>query len=177
MFGLTAVPAVLFFFGMFLVPESRAGAKNGKKTNLARGILKKIGGEDYANAAATEIQSTLASEEIQRVRFADLLEPKMRKVIVLGVVLAVFQQWCGSMSFFNYAEEISARRATTFPVCSKTIAWTGSVNLAFTFVALGVVDRAGRRPLMLFARSAGDYFIAMGFCYHSGGQRIAGCCF
>jgi len=91
MFGLTAVPAVYFSSEMFLVPESpRWLAKNGK-TNLARGISQKNCGEDYANAAATEIQSTLASEEIQRVRFADLLEPKMRKVIVLGVVLAVFQ--------------------------------------------------------------------------------------
>jgi sugar porter (SP) family MFS transporter len=169
MFGLTAAPAVLFFVGMFLIPESpRWLAKNGK-ANLARNILKKIGGENYANAATAEIQSTLAGEEIQRVRFADLLEPKMRKVIVLGVMLAVFQQWCGINVIFNYAEEIFHAAGYDISTVLKNIAWTGSVNLAFTFVALGVVDRAGRRPLMLFGSAAlAVIYIAMGFCYFSG---------
>ena len=174
MFGLTAAPALLFFIGMFLVPESpRWLAKNGK-ANLARGILEKIGGENYADAATAEIQSTLASEEIQRVRFADLLEPKMRKVIVLGVVLAVFQQWCGINVIFNYAEEIF--RAAGYDISSvlKNIAWTGSVNLAFTFVALGVVDRAGRRPLMLFGSAAlAVIYLAMGVCYFNGVKGLA----
>src|ERR1019366_10204802 len=63
MFGLTAAPALLFFIGMFLVPESpRWLAKNGK-SGAARDILKKIGGETYADAANREIQSTLASEK------------------------------------------------------------------------------------------------------------------
>ncbi len=169
MFGLTAAPALLFFIGMFLVPESpRWLAKNGK-SNAARAILKKIGGENYANAATDEIQSTLASEEIQRVRFADLLDPKMRKVIVLGVVLAVFQQWCGINVIFNYAEEIFHAAGYDISSVLKNIAWTGSVNLVFTFVALGVVDRGGRRPLMLFGSAAlAIIYLAMGFCYYSG---------
>jgi sugar porter (SP) family MFS transporter len=173
MFGLTAAPAILFFAGMFLVPESpRWLAKNGK-AKLAREILKKIGGENYAEAATAEIQSTLASEEIQRVRFADLLEPKMRKVIILGVVLAVFQQWCGINVIFNYAEEIFRAAGYDISTVLKNIAWTGSVNLAFTFVALGVVDRAGRRPLMLFGSAAlAVIYGAMGFCYHSGVQGL-----
>jgi sugar porter (SP) family MFS transporter len=169
MFGLTAAPAVLFFIGMLCVPESpRWLAKNGK-ANLARSTLKKIGGEKYADAATAEIQSTLASEEIQRVRFADLLEPKMRRVIVLGVVLAVFQQWCGINVIFNYAEEIFHAAGYDISTVLKNIAWTGSVNLAFTLVALGVVDRGGRRPLMLFGSAAlAVIYTAMGFCYFSG---------
>ena len=106
MFGLTAVPALLFFFGMFAVPESpRWLAKNGKPEQ-AKTILTKIGGTNYGAAAMAEINSTLVKEEIQRVRFTDLLDPKMAKVLVLGVVLAVFQQWCGINVIFNYAEEI-----------------------------------------------------------------------
>jgi sugar porter (SP) family MFS transporter len=169
MFGLTAAPAILFFIGMLCVPESpRWLAKNGK-SNLARSILKKIGGENYADAATAEIKSTLASEEIQRVRFADLLEPKMRKVLVLGVVLAVFQQWCGINVIFNYAEEIFHAAGYDISTVLKNIAWTGSVNLAFTLVALGVVDRGGRRPLMLFGSAAlAVIYTAMGFCYFSG---------
>jgi len=167
MFGLTAAPSVLFFVGMFFAPESpRWLAKNGQG-DRARSVLRKVGGEKYAAAAADEINTTLAREEVQQVHFADLLDPKMRKVLVLGVVLAVFQQWCGINSIFNYAEEIF--RAAGYDISSvlKNIAWTGSVNLAFTFVALGVVDRGGRRPLMLFgsAALAAIYFV-MGFCYY-----------
>jgi sugar porter (SP) family MFS transporter len=166
MFGLTAVPSVLFLLGMFLVPESpRWLAKNGR-SEAAKSVLTKIGGEAYANAAVAEINSTLVSGEIQKVRFADLLEPKMRKVLALGVVLAVFQQWCGINSIFNYAEEIFRAAGYDISTVLKNIAWTGSVNMMFTFVALGTVDRAGRRPLMLFgAAGLAAIYTAMGFCY------------
>ena len=166
MFGLTAAPSVLFFIGMFLVPESpRWLAKNGRAEE-AQAILKKIGGEAYAAAATAEIKSTLASEEIQHVRFRDLLEPKMRKVLVLGVGLAVFQQWCGINSIFNYAEEIFRAAGYDISTVLKNIAWTGSVNLLFTFVALGTVDRAGRRPLMLLgAAGLAVIYTVMGCCY------------
>jgi len=171
MFGLTAAPAVVFFLGMLLVPESpRWLAKNGK-AGRARDVLARIGGDRYAGGAMADIESTLASEEIDHVRFADLLEPKMRRVLVLGVTLAVFQQWCGINVIFNYAEEIF--RAAGYDISSvlKNIAWTGSVNLAFTFVALGIVDKAGRRPLMLFgfAGLAAIYFL-IGLCYYGGVQ-------
>jgi sugar porter (SP) family MFS transporter len=166
MFGLTAAPAVLFLLGMFLVPESpRWLAKNGR-TSDAKGILTKIGGDAYAAAAIAEIDSTLAREEIQHVRFADLLEPKMRKVLALGVVLAVFQQWCGINTIFNYAEEIFRAAGYDISMVLKNIAWTGSVNLLFTFVALGTVDRLGRRPLMLIgAVGLAVIYTAVGFCY------------
>jgi sugar porter (SP) family MFS transporter len=166
MFGLTAAPSLLFLLGMFLVPESpRWLAKNGR-ADAAQSVLSKIGGQGYANAAIAEINSTLAGEEIQHVRFAELLEPKMLKVLVLGVVLAVFQQWCGINSIFNYAEEIFREAGYDISSVLKNIAWTGSVNLVFTFVALGTVDRVGRRPLMLFgAAGLAVIYTVMGFCY------------
>jgi len=173
MFGLTAVPSVLFLLGMFLVPESpRWLVKNGR-ADTAKGVLTKIGGANYANAAVTEINATLAKEEIQHVRFADLLEPKLRKVLVLGVVLAMFQQWCGINSIFNYAEEIFRAAGYDISTVLKNIAWTGSVNLLFTFVALGTVDRAGRRPLMLLgAAGLAVIYTAMGFCYANHVQGV-----
>jgi MFS family permease len=93
----------------------------------------------------------------------------MRKVIVLGVVLAVFQQWCGINVIFNYAEEIFRAAGYDISTVLKNIAWTGSVNLAFTLVAFGFVDRRGRRPLMLFG-SAGlaIIYFALGYCFHNG---------
>lgn len=173
MFGLTAAPSLLFLLGMFLVPESPRWLAKSGRTEQARGILRRIGGESYANAAVAEIQSTISSEAVQRVRFQDLLDPRMFKVMVLGVVLAVFQQWCGINVIFNYAEEIF--RAAGYDISSvlKNIAWTGSVNLVFTFVALFTVDRLGRRPLMLFG--AGGLvliYLAMGFCYAKGVQGL-----
>ena len=169
MFGLTAAPSLLFFCAMFFVPESpRWLAKNGD-ADRARGILARIGGEAYGAAALADINSTLAREEIQRVRFTDLLEPRMRRVLLLGVILAVFQQWCGINVIFNYAEEIFRAAGYDISDVLKNIAWTGSVNLVFTFVALGTVDRGGRRPLMLLgAAGLTVIYAVLGFCYRYG---------
>jgi sugar porter (SP) family MFS transporter len=169
MFALTAAPSLLFFVGMFFVPESpRWLVKNGA-SGRARGVLARIGGEAYADIEVQNVQATLAGEEIQHVRFADLLEPRMRRVLLLGVVLAVFQQWCGINVIFNYAEEIFKAAGYDISDVLKNIAWTGSVNLAFTFVALGVVDKGGRRPLMLLgAAGLAIIYTVMGLCYHNG---------
>jgi sugar porter (SP) family MFS transporter len=169
MFALTAVPSVLFFVSMFLVPESpRWLAKNGM-IEKGRAVLARIGGGAYADAALNEINSTLAAEEIHHVRFQDLLDPRMKKVLVLGIVLAVFQQWCGINVIFNYAEEIFRAAGYDISDVLKNIAWTGSVNLVFTFVALGTVDRGGRRLLMLLgAGGLAVIYVALGGCYAGG---------
>jgi sugar porter (SP) family MFS transporter len=172
MFAITAAPAALFFVGMFFVPESpRWLAKNGKPEG-AKAILKKIGGENYAGNALKEIEATLVNET-EKVDFRELLQPKMRKVLLLGVVLAMFQQWCGINTIFNYAEEIFRAAGYDISTVLKHIAWTGSVNLAFTFVALGTVDRFGRRPLMLIgATGLAVIYAAVGLCYHNGVQGL-----
>ena len=173
MFGLTAAPSLLSLLGMFFVPESPRWLAKFGRTEQAREVLRRVGGDSYANAAVSEIQSTLSSEEVQHVRFVDLLDPRMFKVLLLGVVLAVFQQWCGINVIFNYAEEIF--RAAGYDISSvlKNIAWTGSVNLVFTFVALGTVDRVGRRPLMLLgAAGLAVIYVAMGLCYAKGVQGL-----
>ena len=101
------------------------------------------------------------------MHFSELLQPGLAKALVLGIVLAVFQQWCGINVIFNYAEEIF--RAAGYDISSvlKNIAWTGSVNLLFTFVALGFVDRLGRRPLMLIGSfGLAAIYLVLGFCFH-----------
>ncbi len=172
MFGLTAIPSLLFFFGMFAVPESpRWLAKNGK-SEQARGILENVGGREYSQAALTDIQATLVNE-VEKVNFGDLLEPKLLKILLLGVGLAVFQQWCGINVIFNYAQEIFRSAGYDISDVLKNIAWTGSVNMAFTFVALGVVDRSGRRPLMLFgAAGLAIIYTAMAWGYHAHVQGL-----
>ncbi|MCL5097409.1 MAG: sugar porter family MFS transporter [Candidatus Omnitrophica bacterium] len=168
MFGVTAIPSMFFFIGMFLVPESPRWLVKSGRSNQARGILARIGGDSYAGQAIARIEATLVNE-IQKVHFRDLLEPKMKKVLFLGIALAVFQQWCGINVIFNYAEEIFSAAGYDISETLKNIAWTGSVNLVFTFVALGYVDRKGRRPLMLLgAGGLALIYCVMGWCYHSG---------
>lgn len=168
MFGLTAVPSMLFFVSMFFVPESpRWLAKNGRES-AARHVLTRVGGETFAARAIADIEATLVNE-VARVDFRELLEPKMRRVLWLGVGLAVFQQWCGINVIFNYAEEIFRAAGYDITDTIKNIAWTGSVNMVFTFVALGTVDRLGRRPLMLLgAAGLAVIYVALGGCYAAG---------
>lgn len=172
MFGLTAIPSLLFFVGMFFVPESpRWLAKKGKP-QAAAAILGKIGGSNYSSAALAEIEATLVNE-INKVNFGELLQPKLFKILLLGVGLAVFQQWCGINVIFNYAQEIFQSAGYDISMVLKNIAWTGSVNMAFTFVALGMVDRSGRRPLMLFgAAGLAVIYTVLALCYHAHVQGL-----
>ena len=158
MFGAGAVPAAVFFAMMFLVPESpRWLVKNAQDTEAER-ILGRIGGPDYAARELAQIQATLVNE-IEQVHFRELLEPKLFRVLVLGVTLAVLQQWCGINVIFNYAEEIFQAGGYGVDQVLLNILATGIVNLAFTFVALYTVDRLGRRKLML----AGEAGLALIF--------------
>lgn len=169
MFAMTAVPAVLFFAGMFIVPESpRWLVKNGSN-DLAASVLKKIGGDAYGQAEADNVRATIMAEEVHKVNFRDLLEPKLTKVLLLGVTLAVFQQWCGINVIFNYAEDIFKAAGYDISSVLKNIAFTGTMNLAFTFVALGNVDRGGRRPLMLIGSGGlAIIYMALAACFFFG---------
>jgi sugar porter (SP) family MFS transporter len=150
---------------MFVVPESPRWLAARGKSDRARDVLKAIGGDRYADAALAEIEISQVVDS-ERTDLGELFHPRMAKVIVLGVVLAVFQQWCGINVIFNYAEEIFRAAGYDISNVLKNIAWTGSVNLAFTFVALAVVDRFGRRPLMLFGAAAlALIYSAIAYCY------------
>ncbi len=83
------------------------------------------------------------------MRFRDLLEPKMPKILLVGVTLAVLQQWSGINVIFNYAEEIFRQAGYGVSRLMFNIVITGAVNLVFTLIAIETVDRFGRRVLML----------------------------
>ncbi|MBK7628963.1 MAG: sugar porter family MFS transporter [Bacteroidales bacterium] len=150
MFYACTVPAILFFILMWLVPESpRWLAKDHKKQEKALGILTRIGGAQFASAELASINGTLNSENLNS-EFSFLRQSGTIKIIVLGVVLAVFQQWCGINVIFNYAQEIFANAGYSVSDTLFNIVITGSVNLVFTFVGMFTVDRLGRKALMLF---------------------------
>ena len=161
MFGAETAPAFLFFLLMFFVPESPRWLLKYGKDELAAKILQRVGGAQYAAFEIADIKKTLAGEEIARVNFRDLAEPKLLRIVLLGVFLAVFQQWCGINVIFNYAQEVFAAAGYGVSGILFNIVITGIVNLLFTFVAIYTVDRFGRRILMLIGAGglAGIYAI------------------
>ncbi len=175
MFGAETIPAFLFFLLMFFVPESpRWLLKYGKDEQAAK-TLGRLGGLKYAASAIEDIKKTLASEEIARVNFRDLFEPKLRRIVMLGVFLAVLQQWCGINVIFNYAQEVFAAAGYGVSGIMFNIVITGIVNLLFTFVAIYTVDRIGRRFLMLIGAGglAGIYAIlGAGYYFQSTGIHM-----
>ena len=167
MFGAGTFPAVVFLILMFFIPESPRWLMKNGNVDSARRILARIGGDDYANAEVADIQKTISEDERGTVRYADLLEPKILPIIALGVFLAVFQQWCGINVIFNYAEEVFTSAGYHINGMLLSIVLTGVINLVFTFVAIGTVDRLGRRPLMLIgAGGLGLIYAVLGYGYY-----------
>jgi SP family arabinose:H+ symporter-like MFS transporter len=174
MFGVTAVPSVLFFAAMFVVPETpRWLAKNGARERAQR-VLSRLGGEAYAARSLADIEATLG-EHSDGVGLRTLLDRRTLNALILGIVLAVLQQWCGINVIFNYAEEVFSAAGYNLSQILFNIVVTGAVNLLFTFVAIGVVDRYGRRVLML-SGSAGlaAIYTCLGglFKVHSQGMHM-----
>lgn len=169
MFGITAVPSALFVVATLLVPESPRWLVGKGRHEEARRVLEKIGGGKYADDAMDDIVKSVSAEKgVAKVSTVELFGPALRPALVLGIVLAVFQQWCGINVIFNYAEEIFRSAGYSLANVLQNIAWTGSVNLVFTFVALGTVDRMGRRPLMIGGSiGLAVVYTALGWCYFS----------
>ena len=87
-------------------------------------------------------------------------------MLVLGLVIAVFQQWCGTNVIFNYAQEIFVGAGFDVDGMFINIVITGVANVLFTFVALYTIERWGRRTLMLIgAGGLGVIYAVLGYCY------------
>ncbi|MCX8109534.1 MAG: MFS transporter, partial [Verrucomicrobiae bacterium] len=106
MFTAVALPSLLFLAGALFIPESPRWLVKKGLTDRARSILGRIGGAAYAEHEIKEIQKTLAHQQSARVTAGLLLQPSVRRILFVGVALAVLQQWSGINSIFNYAEEI-----------------------------------------------------------------------
>ncbi len=155
MLGSEALPAVLFLVMLAMVPESpRWLSKIGRRDD-SRDILQKINGDSKAAEIQSEIDEALKQE---KGTIRELLAPGLRKALVVGVFLAIFSQITGINAIMYYAPEIfkSVGFGTESALLQTVI--IGSCNIIFTFVALWLIDRAGRRPLLLYGVSG------MAFC-------------
>ena len=168
MFTAVAIPSLVFLAGALAVPESpRWLATQGRK-DRARRTLARIGGDDYADRELREVLATAGTGGRER-RWTDILAPGLRKVLAVGVVLAVLQQWSGINVIFNYAEEIYRNAGYGVSDILFNIVITGTINLVFTLVAFAFVDRLGRRVLMLAGCAAiGVCHTLLGLSYYFG---------
>lgn len=152
MFGAELVPALVFLLLMFMVPESPRWLMKAGKPERARAMLERIGTPQYASQTLKEIAHTL-EKDTHKVSYSTLLQPQIKPIVIIGMVLAMFQQWCGINVIFNYAQEIFASAGFDINDTLKSIVATGIINLVFTIAALPLVDKIGRRKLMLLGAS------------------------
>jgi SP family galactose:H+ symporter-like MFS transporter len=149
MFGVAVVPAVIFAGGMYFLPESpRWLVKSGRRQE-AQAVLSRIRGGDDVEEELREIETTLAVAE-ERGRLADVLEPSLRPALIVGLGLAIFQQVTGINTVIYYAPIII--QSAGIPSASGAILATlgiGVVNVIMTVVSMWLLDRVGRRPLLL----------------------------
>ncbi len=148
MFAAGAVPAIAFVIGCLLIPESPRWLALRSRWDQARAVLVRLGGEEHAQVALDDIRRALEAAPGRSLR-AVLQESRFRRVLLIGVGLAVLQQWCGINVIFNYAQEIFAGAGYEVSDTLFNIVITGIVNCVFTLVALGTVERWGRRRLLL----------------------------
>jgi SP family xylose:H+ symportor-like MFS transporter len=148
MFTVVAVPAFLLLVFTPLIPESpRWLVKKGRDIRALK-VLTAIGGPRYGESELTSIRESFLLER-RGGTWQRLHRKPLSKLLAIGIGLAVLQQGCGINIFFNYAQEVYRRAGFTLNQVMSDIVITGSVFLAFTVVAIMLVDRLGRRRLML----------------------------
>ena len=114
-----------------------------------------------------EIDVAIAKTEGESVKLSHLFSKALFPIIMIGIFIAVFQQWCGINVIFNYAEEIFAAAGYGISSTLFNIVLTGSISLLFTIIAMFFVDRLGRRGLMLIgAGGLAIVYIYLAFGYY-----------
>ena len=147
MFGLGAIPSLLFFIGVLWLPESPRWLSKMNNFKKAKTILEKIGGTDFSNTTIIEIQKSF--QTTKKTSFNSVFEKKILPAVLIGIGLAVFQQFCGINVVFNYTARIFESIGASKDDQLLQTVFIGGVNLLFTLLAMVLVDKIGRKPLML----------------------------
>ena len=149
MLGVEAIPALIYFFALFSVPRSpRWLIQKLNKIKVAQKTLIKIGGEEYAEDTVAEIQRGLAKKE-KKGRLADIFKSKYATIMTIALGIAFFQQITGINAVFYYAPTIFEQAGGSTDSSFLQAIVVGLTNLVFTFVAIWLIDKLGRKPLLL----------------------------
>ncbi|WP_256382339.1 sugar porter family MFS transporter [Mucilaginibacter sp. NFR10] len=147
MFGLGTVPAAVFLLGVIALPESpRWLIKAGRHTDAEK-VLYKIGSEGFVTSTQQAIEKSLSG--VKKQSYRAVFEKSVRPAVLIGITLAVFQQFCGINVVFNYTSTIFASVGSSLNQQLFETVSIGIVNLVFTLLAMWQVDKLGRKPLML----------------------------
>ena len=170
MFWIEMVPAGIFFFALLAIPESPRYLVAQNKIEKAREVLSRLFGAEEASRKVTEIRESLAGDHAPRL--SDLVETKsgkVRKIVWVGIGLAVFQQLVGINVVFYYGAVLW--QAVGFSESDALLIniLSGSLSIAACLVAISLIDKIGRKPLLLIGSiGMAVTLCAMSFAFLSG---------
>lgn len=145
MFGSEAIPAFIFLVLLFFLPESPRWLLKRGKERKAFELLKSYMGPKRAADVISDIKETLVEN---RGRFSDFLKPKLRKVVFVAVLIAVFQQFSGINMIMNFATVIFQETGSGLHLALGQTMTIGIVNFLFTILAIWLIDKAGRKRML-----------------------------
>ena len=161
------IPSVVFFFGLFLIPESpRFLVAAGRDDEAAR-VLARFSGDDEARTAVAEIKRTLAADHRPSLRDVwDRSAGRLHPIVWVGLAIAALQQLVGINVVFYYGEVLWRAAGFSESDALKINLIGGTINVVSTFIAIALVDRLGRRPLLLIGSVGMSVFLgALAFIF------------
>lgn len=149
MLGVEALPAIFYFFALYSVPESPRWLVMRNRYEEALEIMAQVSGRTRAEADLKNVQSSLRAEaREERASIRELFQPSMKLVLTIGVSVAILQQITGINSVFFYAPMIFEQSGIGTDASFMQAVLVGLVNLVFTVLAILLIDKLGRRPLL-----------------------------
>lgn len=152
MLGLETMPAVLYFFGLFIVPRSPRWCIMKGKFDEALATLTRASGPEKAKETLQTIRDSIDAEskKERKLPIRELFQPALRLVLTIGIVVAILQQITGINSVFFYAPMIFEQSGIGTDAAFVQAILVGLVNLVFTVLAIAFIDKLGRKPLLIF---------------------------